>query len=155
MSTLSWNCRGVGLPGKFQFLSDVVRQEKPIFIFLCETIVRKSKMEWIQSKLGYKGLFVVEPQGRSGGLALLWKERDQEELLGFSQNHIDVKVHIEDMKEWRLTGMYGEPVRAQRRRTWNLLRTLSRDANLPWCVIGDLNNIVSVDDKTRGAQYPS
>lgn len=112
-------------------------------------------MEWIQSKLGYEGLFVVEPQGRSGGLALLWKERGQAELLGFSQNHIDVKVHVEDMKEWRLTGVYGEPVRAQRRRTWNLLRTLARDANLPWCVIGDLNNVVSVDDKTGGAQYPN
>lgn len=135
MSTLSWNCQGMGLPCKMQFLIDVVRQEQPVFIFLCETIANKSKMEWVGYKLGYEGVFVVEAQGRSGGLALFWKEKDQAELIGFSQHHIDVTVHIDGMSLWRLTGIYGEPNRSLRRSTWDLLRNLSRDANLPWCVI--------------------
>lgn len=29
-----------------------------------------------------------------------------------------------------------------------------RDANLPWCVTGDLNNIVDQGDKRGGAPYP-
>lgn len=107
MNTLSLNCWGVGLPRNIQFLSDVVRQEKPTFIFLCETLAGKSKMEWVLVKLGYQGLFVVEPVGRSGGLALLWKEQDQVELLGFSQNHIDVNIITEQEVSWRLTGLYG------------------------------------------------
>lgn len=64
-------------------------------------------MKWVQVKLGYQGLFVVEPVGRSGGLALLWKEKDQVELLDFSQNHIDVNIVTEQGVSWRLTGLYG------------------------------------------------
>lgn len=85
MKTLSWNCRGVGLPRNIQFLLDVVRQEKPMAIFLCETLARKTKMEWEQMKLGFQGMFVVDCIGRSGGLALLWQENDQGEILGYSQ----------------------------------------------------------------------
>ncbi|XP_074356478.1 uncharacterized protein LOC141696197 [Apium graveolens] len=112
-------------------------------------------MEWVQLKLGYQGMFVVDSVGRSGGIALLWKEQDQVELLGFSQNHIDVKVIMEQGEQWRLTGLYGEPNRVLRHRTWDLLRNLSRDSNLPWCVIGDINNVVEVGDKVGGSQYPT
>lgn len=72
----------------------------------------------------------------------------------FSQNHIDVEVKVVDMNNWRLTGIYGEPNRAQRRNTWDLLRNLARDSNLPWCVIRDLNNVVSQDDKKGAAPFP-
>lgn len=98
MSTLSWNCRGVGRPTEIQFLMDVVRQERPDFIFLCETVGRKDRMEWIRGKIGYDGIFAVEPYGRSGGIALFWKDMNQAKLIGFSKNHIDVEVNIEGME---------------------------------------------------------
>ncbi|XP_074336591.1 uncharacterized protein LOC141673749 [Apium graveolens] len=112
-------------------------------------------MEWIQRKLGYEGLFVVEPIGRSGGWAILWKEKDQATLNSYSKNHIDIKVHVGDNNVWRLTGFYGEPNRSQRKKTWDLLQNLARDSNLPWCVIGDLNNVVTQDDKKGVADYPN
>ncbi|KAK1401084.1 Endonuclease/exonuclease/phosphatase family protein [Heracleum sosnowskyi] len=155
MSVLSWNCRGVGLPWNVRFLKDVVRQEKPVFIFLCETIGRKDRVEWVRRQLGYEGMVVVEPQGRSGGLALLWKETDQGNLLSYSQNHIDIEVRMEDTAAWRLTGVYGEPVRANRKKTWDLLRHLARDSNLPWVAIGDMNNTCSHNDKKGGNPYPN
>ncbi|KAK1375097.1 hypothetical protein POM88_031290 [Heracleum sosnowskyi] len=111
------------------------------------------KLEWLRRKLGFEGLFTVDPQGRSGGLALLWKEAEHVNLLGFSQNHIDVTIPISRLVSWQLTGCYREPDRAQRRKTWDLLRHLSRDSNVPWCVIGDLNNVSSQDDKRGGAPY--
>ncbi|KAK1365326.1 hypothetical protein POM88_040887 [Heracleum sosnowskyi] len=106
MITLSWNCRGVGLPSNVQFLTDV----------------------------GFEGLVAVDPQGRSGGIALLWKEENNARLLGYSRNHIDIEISVAGMQPWRLTGLYGEPDRAQRKKTWDLLRHLARDSNLPWCV---------------------
>lgn len=117
MSSLSWNCQGLGLPWKVRFLMDVVRQEKPTFVFLCETLTNKEKMDWIRMKLGFEGMVVVESRGRSGGLALLWREKNQANLLNFSQNHIDMEVRVEGLGEWRLTGLYGEPDRSDRRKT--------------------------------------
>lgn len=51
------------------------------------------------------------------------------------------------MLPWRLTGLYGEPDRTQRKKTWELLRHLARDSILPWCAFGDLNNVCSQQDK--------
>lgn len=154
MSTISWNCQGMGSPWKLQFLQDMVRQERPTVVFLCETLSNKKKMEWVRTRLKFEGMIVVEAQGRSGGLALLWKEADTVKLLSMSFNHIDVEVHMQGLQPWRLTGFYGEPNRNLRSRTWNLLRNLARDSNLPWCVIGDMNNIVNHSDKKGGAPYP-
>ncbi|KAK1381475.1 hypothetical protein POM88_028219 [Heracleum sosnowskyi] len=103
MSVLSWNCRGVGLPWNIQFLTHVIRQKKPTLIFLCETVIRRSKMEWLQRRLGYEGLFVVDPIGRSGGLALLWKEKEQAKLISYSKNHIAVQVCVEDIRSLSAT----------------------------------------------------
>ncbi|XP_074342276.1 uncharacterized protein LOC141679766 [Apium graveolens] len=155
MNVLSWNCRGVGRPRKVQFLFNIVRQEQPYLVFLCETIAVKSKLEYVQNKLGYEGLFVVDPVGRSGGIALLWKEKEQVDILGFSQHHIDARVKGDNTIEWRLTGVYGEPDRLQRHKTWDLLRNLARDANLPWCVIGDINNVMCLEEKVGGDPYPT
>ncbi|KAM6543427.1 hypothetical protein CsatB_007874 [Cannabis sativa] len=42
---------------------------------------------------------------------------------------------------WRLIGVYGEPNRSRRHETWTLLLTLAGESKLPWCVIGDINNV--------------
>ncbi|KAK1373387.1 hypothetical protein POM88_029580 [Heracleum sosnowskyi] len=151
MSVLSWNCRGVGLPWNIQFLTDMVRQEKLIFIFLCEILNRRDKLEWVLNKLGgmkvYLWLILKERVGGGGVGDALAK------LRGFSQNHIDMEVNVKGMTNWSLTWMYGEPNWSQRKKTWDLLRYLTRDSNLSWCVIGDMNNIVSQQDKRGVAQY--
>lgn len=75
-------------------------------------INRQDKLEWIRRKLGFEGLFVVDPQERSGSLAMLWKDMDQVKLMDFSQNRIDVTIFVDGMEQWRLTGVYVEPNRA-------------------------------------------
>lgn len=49
---------------------------------------------------GFEGMNVVDPQGRTGALALLWREVDQARLFSFSQNHIDVETNISDIGPW-------------------------------------------------------
>ncbi|XP_060962217.1 uncharacterized protein LOC115711062 [Cannabis sativa] len=51
--------------------------------------------------------------------------------------------------------MYGEPNRAYKFRTWDLLRTIADESPLPWCVIGDMNNIASHSDKRGDNRYPN
>lgn len=155
MNTINWNCQGMGSPWKIQFLQDVIRQQRPSFVFLCETLSSKKKMEWVRTRLKWQEMIVVEAQGRSGGLTLLWRVPDHVKLLRISQNHIDVEVHVDDIQPWRLTGFYGEPNRNLRRRTYDLLRTLARDSNLLWCVVGDLNNIASQEEKRSGGCIPT
>ena len=52
----------------------------------------KIKMEVILGQLGYAGLFVVDPVGKSGGLALLWREVEEIEIQNYSRRHINAIV---------------------------------------------------------------
>lgn len=106
-------------------------------------------------QIKFERLLTVEPQGKSGGLALMWRNTKDVTLMSMSRNHIDVSVKTVGKDLWRITGVYGEPVRAQRRKTWELLRHLAGDANFPWYLIGDFNNVTSQQDKRGGHSYPN
>ncbi|XP_062112653.1 uncharacterized protein LOC133823820 [Humulus lupulus] len=155
MSTLSWNCRGLGTPRTVQFLKECVFQKKPNFIFLCEILCKTEKVNRIKRSLGFEGMIVVESIGHSGGLALLWKFNEEAQLLSFSKNHIDVVCSPKNTPAYRLTGFYGNPNRSDRSITWQLLRDLSSSSTLPWCIIGDMNNVLSQRDKRGGRPYPN
>uniref|UniRef100_A0A803NVH1 DUF4283 domain-containing protein n=1 Tax=Cannabis sativa TaxID=3483 RepID=A0A803NVH1_CANSA len=99
--------------------------------------------------------FFLDSRGKSGGVNLLWKVEEEVTLLGYGSNYIDVSVSIGEQGSWRLTGLYGEPNRSLRHKTWNLMRTLKPRSNLPWCIIGDLNNVASQQDKRGGNPYPN
>ncbi|XP_030502725.2 uncharacterized protein LOC115717895 [Cannabis sativa] len=154
MSCLSWNCRGLGNLRASQFLRDLVSQKKPNLLFLCETLCNKSSLESLRAQLGFEGCFVVEARGHSGGLALLWKEASEVVIQGFSFNHIDATVHMVGLPPWRFTGIYGEPKRELRSQTWDLFRSLKNDSLLPWCLLGDMNNLGSHLEKKGGRKYP-
>lgn len=155
MSLLSWNCRGLGNPRIFQFLKELLFQKKPDVVFLCETLCKKEKVDQVKVELGFEGSFAVDSRGHSGGLAMLWKKQEEGRLLSFSTNHIDMELSIEGHPNFRLTGFYGEPQRNLRRSSWNLIRQLNEALTIPWCVIGDLNNILHQNDKRGGRRYPN
>uniref|UniRef100_A0A2N9IQD1 CCHC-type domain-containing protein n=1 Tax=Fagus sylvatica TaxID=28930 RepID=A0A2N9IQD1_FAGSY len=48
---------------------------------------------------------------------------------------------------WRLTCFYGAPETHLREHSWNLLRTLNGQHSLPWCCVGDFNEIVRNSEK--------
>jgi hypothetical protein len=89
---LNWNCRGLGNPGAVRELCQMVKKKKPTLLFLMETKSRQNKMEGLRVRLGFEGLFVVDPVGRSGGLALLWKESDTLKIQNYTRRHINVVV---------------------------------------------------------------
>lgn len=48
---------------------------------------------------------------------------------------------------WRLTLYYGFPERARRKEAWNMICNLSKISNLPWCILGDFNDLLYSADK--------
>lgn len=111
-------------------------------------------MEKVKNILGFEGAFTVGVQGRSGGLALLWQSNEEVQVLSYSKNHIDVIVQVRDWSKFRLTDFYGEPDRTKRHESWNLIRSLKTQSSLPWCLVGDMNNIVKQEDKRGEDNIP-
>uniref|UniRef100_A0A803QFT1 Reverse transcriptase domain-containing protein n=1 Tax=Cannabis sativa TaxID=3483 RepID=A0A803QFT1_CANSA len=130
-------------------------QKRPNFIFLCETLCKKEKVERFKHAIGFEGMITAEVQGRSGGIAFLWRFQEEAFLQSYDHNHIDMVIKVQGWPEFRLTGIYGEPDRTRRHLTWQLINDLSLRSSLPWCLIGDMNNVLSQTVKKGGRPYPN
>jgi hypothetical protein len=88
----------------------MLKQKRPILVFLMENKIRKNKMEVIRCKLNYTSMFVVDCVGRSGGMALLWGDEVFVEVQNFSQRQINGLVKISEFAEsWQFKGFLGTP----------------------------------------------
>lgn len=56
--------------------------------------------------------------------------------------------------DWRLTCFYGFPERERRRESWLFLKSLATLSSLPWCVMGDFNDLMYESDKAGRVPHP-
>ena len=150
MSCLAWNCHRLGNPLAEDELEAIIRAQDPLMVFLSETWSRRKQLEKIQCKIKYDGVFTIPSQGRGRGLALLWKSEVTVWVDSFSKFHIDAVVNGMTAEAWRLTGFYGEPNTNYREEAWSMLRMLRSKPHLPWCCIGDFNEILRTEEKRGG-----
>ncbi|PNT65117.1 hypothetical protein BRADI_4g37563v3 [Brachypodium distachyon] len=73
MKIAGWNCRGMGNGPAVRGLLDLQKREDPDILFLSETKCGEGRMKHIKWLLGMRNM-VKESVGKSGGLALSWKE---------------------------------------------------------------------------------
>lgn len=118
-------------------------------------LCKEDRVEKVRKLIGFDAAFTVDCRGHSGGIALLWRHKQEATLMSYSKNHIDVVIDLKGWNKYRLTGLYGEPDRAKRKETWELICRLHNQSDLPWVLIGDMNNVVKQQDKRGGRPYPS
>ncbi|XP_074352235.1 uncharacterized protein LOC141691391 [Apium graveolens] len=154
MNVIGWHCRGVGSSCTVRVLKEMMISHKPDILFLSETLAVSNKIEALASKLGFSNFFSVDKQGRGRGLAMFWKHNVVGNVFDSSNNHIDLVVKERNGSEWRLTGFYGYPERGRRQESWNLIRSLASASTLPWCVLGDFNDLMHNDEKKGRHKHP-
>jgi hypothetical protein len=79
---------------------------------------------------------------------MLWRGETKIIVNGITKNNIDVV--IEDDTNWRFTGIYGEPNWNHKHVTWDALRTLHGQMQMPWLVLGDFIEILFNYEKEGG-----
>lgn len=150
MSILSWNCQGLGNPETVQRLREMHRVHFPDFLFLMETKQKTSYIEHLKTSLGYDKLITVDPIGRSGGLAVMWKRSYEVEVLSMDNRIIDLKVTIGSLVFF-LTCVYGDPVRGRRKWVWEKLINIGIQRDEAWVLVGDFNELRHHEEKLGGA----
>ena len=105
MSTIAWNCRGLGNPCRVKALQNIVLEEDLVLVFLIKTKFDVSEMTSIKNKLDRQQGLVVPSVKRGGGLALLWKNimkvDVQTYVQTYSPRHIDaIVIEEQDNKRW-------------------------------------------------------
>ena len=148
MTILAWNCRGMGSAPAVRALIDEVKGCDPMLVFLAKTKANRNRIKGLQRKLGLTQGITVLANGRSGGLALLWKEGSDVRFKSCSNSHIDVVVcEVSGTQPWRAMGFYGHPDSGMRSISWNLLESLKKQCSMPWIVFGDFNEILNSNEK--------
>jgi hypothetical protein len=124
-------------------------------MFLSETHLDDYPADCLRRKLQMDFKIVNPSNGRSGGVMLLWKREVNIQQIFSAPNYIDVRVIEGPGREWRFTGMYGEPRWQDKYKTWDKLRELHGQFQLPWVVLGDLNEIMFSHEKDGGNPRPA
>ena len=138
MRIISWNCQGILVTPTVLLLLDIQRRHKPDVFFLFETHLDDEKAEALRRRLGMDEKIVVpSPDGRRGGLLMVWKKEVRIYSQTTTLTGIDVNIHETNGNIWRLTGIYGEPSWEHKDRTYRYIRDLHTHSRLPWVTIGD------------------
>lgn len=154
MRTISWNCRGLGNGPAIRGLLEVQKEEAPDVLFLVETKHDGKWLDWLRWRMGMTNMVAVDSVGASGGLAVFWRKEVDLTVNNMSKYHIDIIIKEEDGFLWRYTGIYGESKMEEKTNTWDLLRRLKAERNLPWLCGGDLNEILFHHEKDGGPMKP-
>ena len=150
MKILSWNCRGLGSHWTISYLREIWHKHKPEFLFSSETKQDFEFVQGVQAHFGYDYLVTVDPNGKSGGLALFYNNEYQVKILYSSNRMIDIEAVVKG-KQVFLTFVYGDPVQELREQVWERLTRFGLSRSDPWFIIGDLNEITENHEKDGGA----
>lgn len=98
-----------------QVLTNEVKAEAPMLVFLVNTKVSINSMKLLQRDLNYTHGLVIPSDGKSGDLTLLWKEGTDVVVKTYSNSHINaVVIDPKQDKAWKVTGFYGHPNASKR-----------------------------------------
>ncbi|KAL7230196.1 hypothetical protein ACSBR2_008666 [Camellia fascicularis] len=144
MNLLIWNCRGVDNNTFKRNMRDLIRNHKPVMIILMETKVTLSSMGTFFDNLGFTASSSVDPNGRAGGIWLLW-EPSQVSINVFEANHqvIHATINRVDYKEWVLSAVYASPNPKNRDALWEGIEAISEDIQSLWLVACDFNDFAN------------
>ena len=132
-------------------LGDYVLAKDPSIILIAETWADEARLKLVKSRLQFDHMFSVPRINRGGGLVLFWKESTNLWVETSSKNHINCIIGGGTEGAWKFNSFYGEPITHKRHESWELLRQLHSQFNLPWLCAGDFNEIVKGAEKQGGS----
>ena len=144
----------MGNPRTVRRLKEMKRNISPDILFLMETKNPDSFVAKKTDKLQYENRVLVSPVGHgAGGLALLWKQEINLQVLSTSTNCIDTCIIFEG-KKFFASFVYGDTNRPQQKELWDQLIDLNTAREAPWFLTGDFNDLLSNAEKDGGAIRP-
>ncbi|KAK9997218.1 hypothetical protein SO802_021904 [Lithocarpus litseifolius] len=120
---------------------------------MMETQIREERAREITDRLPFDGaIHTADTIGYAGRLWVLWDldKVDISPLAKIEQEvHIEVKVRVFN-SSWLFTAVYASPRSAERQILWNNLMKVAELQNMPWVIVGDVNEPIMEDGKFGG-----
>ena len=141
MRAMVWNCGDVGSLLIVPQLRKVIRLHFPFFVFLSE---KKSFLNSVKQWIKFDNVFVVDPVGLAGGLAMLWKQELKVKKVLFTSFTIELLIDDSEIgAEWWCICAYASADASIRREQWKVIARRRCIWGESWAIMGDLNDIVT------------
>ncbi|XP_057452046.1 uncharacterized protein LOC130743838 [Lotus japonicus] len=148
----SWNIRGAAAKGVPLLLKDIVLRHNVSCLAILEPRVSAAKIPLILKTVGFDDFFVVEVEGFSGGIWVMWQKNwGSVEIISSHRQFIHTRITPKgNLPSLLVTFVYGSPNYSIREILWRELRCLASTMQTPWMVLGDFNAYLSSSDKLGG-----
>ncbi|KAK4259810.1 hypothetical protein QN277_006104 [Acacia crassicarpa] len=105
----------------------------------------------LRRRCGFTDEWMVDPVGKSGGLALWWSDVLTVNILFSSANIIHTSVMSAELTTPAyITFIYGPTDDGDRMLCWQEVRQISNNISTSWLCLGDFNDILSQEEKCGG-----
>lgn len=119
ISTITWNCRGLGDRQTRLHLKEMVKIHRPTILALMETKIQSHHVYGFLASIGFTDMVVVEASGFVGGLWFLWdNHRITVEPLAVEDQVTTVLVSETTSAPWLLSVVYASPRAHEREDLW-------------------------------------
>ena len=96
MSTICWNCWGLGNRRIENQLAEMVWAKNLFVVFIAETWTNEARPVLVHDHLNFKNKFMAPKRNKARGLVIFWKEDFDLTIKTFSKNHIDSTINKEE-----------------------------------------------------------
>ncbi|XP_071918969.1 uncharacterized protein [Coffea arabica] len=104
-------------------------------------------------RLRYDSLFVVDPIGRAGGLAIIWRKDLVVKRVLFIDFTIELNVEGKGTEEdWWFVGIYASSSDQLREQQWKTIEHRTNIWGRNWILASDMNDLLSSGEKWEGKQ---
>ena len=131
---------------------DLVEWHNPILMVITETRMSGSRALEMIETLPFDGAEVSDTIGFAGVIWLLWRtDLVQVDVLIATEQEIHAIIRVRSQTlSWIISVIYASPRFAERCMLWENLKLLSILHDLPSALMGDFNEVISEEEKSRG-----
>ncbi|KAK2637748.1 hypothetical protein Ddye_025543 [Dipteronia dyeriana] len=139
--------RGAGKHMFSKNIADLCSLYQLEILAIFEPRISDSKASRVIRKLGFSNSFVMDAEGFSRGIWLLWNN-SKIKLHVVAHSRHSIAALVKDHNTiWIITVVYANPCLTTRRHLWNYLDSITNCFDFPWMVAGDFNDITYNSEK--------
>ncbi|BFG33690.1 hypothetical protein CerSpe_199640 [Prunus speciosa] len=154
MNILCWNVRGAACANFKATMLELIKSQHMDILFLCEPRISGKKALSVVKSLGFPCYEIVEANGFSGGLWLLWNDAKVcVDVIGTTDQSIIICVSWPGQASWLFSAIYASPCSKKRDQLWEYLQFVAGCHQMPWLLAGDFNEMLHIDEKLGGVPH--
>jgi len=117
-------------------------------------MVSQQNINLIVKRLGCHRYSTIPPQNHMGGIWLLWNEENVDaNVITKETRRIHCMVFNKiNLKQCMLSVIYAPSPEQEKEEFWYHLKQLNAVIKIPWCIIGDFNEMLQTTKKIEGTQ---